>query len=75
VGVLEAHVVLEAVAGQPVHADVRQPEQAQAERQRVVAEGSGQRHAVTPAPGRPGAVGPAGRRDFRESVASATISS
>jgi len=42
--VLEAHVVLQAVAGQPVHADVRQPEQAQGERQRVVADGSGQRH-------------------------------
>src|SRR6266516_713588 len=44
VGVLEAHVVLQAVAGQPVHADVPQPEQAQGERQRVVADGSGQRH-------------------------------
>jgi len=44
VGVLEAHVVLQAVEGQPVHADVRQPEQAEGERQRMVADGSGQRH-------------------------------
>jgi hypothetical protein len=44
VGVLEAGVVLQAVAGEPVHADVRQPEQAEGERQRVAAEGSGQRH-------------------------------